>query len=248
MRRSTTTALGGARRHGPAVAHVPLQRHAVQCALVLALAAFAYLCWLMVLITVQYVPADVNVAFLRVKTAALAAPYYRYAFFAHVYTSIIVLLAGAPQFSTVLRQRYPALHRGLGRVYVGLVLATAAPTGLVMAYHANGGWTAQLSFVLQAVLWWAFTYRALATIRRGDVGAHRRYMLFSYAMTLSALTLRLWKWGIVAAWAPPPMDTYRAVAWLGWTVNLLAAYLYLEQGARHSVQTLHEPLPQARPF
>ncbi len=205
-------------------------RMAMRPASALALAGFGYLCWLMVLITWQYVPADLDVAFLRVKSVALSVPYYRYAFFAHVYTSLLVLLAGAPQFSTVLRERYPALHRGLGRVYVGLVLATAAPTGLVMAYHANGGWTAQLSFGLQAVLWWWFTYRALSTIRAGDVAAHSRYVCYSYAMTLSAITLRLWKWGIVAAWAPPPMDTYRVVAWLGWTVNLLAAVAWLKFG------------------
>lgn len=238
MQPSITIGLGGARRREAGVVKLPHQRLVIRLASCLALAAFAYLCWLMALITAQYVPADVDVAFLRVKTAALTAPYYRYAFFAHVYTSLVVLLVGAPQFSTVLRERYPTLHRGLGRVYVGLVLAAAAPTGLVMAYHANGGWTAQLSFALQAVLWWAFTYRALATIRRGDVAAHRRYVLYSYAMTLSALTLRLWKWGIVTAWAPPPMDTYRAVAWLGWTVNLLAAYLYLEQRERYGVRTL----------
>ena len=195
------------------------------------LALFAYLCWLMALITWQYVPARTDVAFLRIKTAALEQPYYAYAFFAHVFSSLAVLLAGAPQFSTRLRARWPVLHRHLGRAYVALVLIVAAPTGLVMAAHANGGWTAQASFGLQAVLWWGFTYQALATARRGDVPAHRRWMWRSYALTLSALTLRLLKWGIVAAWAPPPMDTYRAVAWLGWALNLALAETYLSRSA-----------------
>ena len=46
-------------------------------------------------------------------------------------------------------------------------------------------------------------------------------MIRSYALTLSAISLRLFKWIIVFIWAPPPMDTYRIVAWLGWVFNLV---------------------------
>ena len=48
-------------------------------------------------------------------------------------------------------------------------------------------------------------------------------MIRSYALTLSALTLRAWKWGITNSFELPPMDVYRAVAWLGWVPNLLLA-------------------------
>ncbi len=181
---------------------------------------FAYLCYLMLLITAQYLPLGLDVAFLRLKGSALAFPYYRHAFFAHVFASMVVMLIGVGQFSDSFRQNWPQLHRGFGKGYIGLVLLVAAPTGLVLALHANGGWVAQASFVLQALLWFGFTWRAYATIRRGDVTAHRRYMWRSYALTLSAISLRLFKWGIVWAFAPPPMDTYRIVAWLGWMVNL----------------------------
>jgi uncharacterized membrane protein len=189
--------------------------------------ALGYFAYLMALITLQYVPINFEVAFLRLKEAEISRPYYQWAFFGHVYTSIFVLIAGIGQFSKTLRTKWPSIHRNLGIVYVGLVLLIAAPTGLVMGIHANGGPWSQLSFCLQAILWFGFTWRALQLARRKDWTGHRAFMLRSYALTLSAVTLRLWKWGIVAVLAPPPMDTYRIVAWLGWLGNLLLVEWWL---------------------
>jgi hypothetical protein len=51
-------------------------------------------------------------------------------------------------------------------------------------------------------------------------------MIRSYALTLSAITLRAWKYAITNTVEVPPMDVYRAVAWLGWVVNLgVAEYI-----------------------
>ncbi|MBC6993716.1 DUF2306 domain-containing protein [Lewinella lacunae] len=181
----------------------------------------------MVLITWQYVPVNFAVAFLRLKQAEIALPYYRWAFFGHVYTSIFVLLLGGLQFIPALRRRWAVGHRWLGKAYVALVLLVAAPGGLVMGVHANGGWSAQLSFCLQAILWFVFTWRAFALARQRNWTEHRAFMLRSFALTLSAVSLRLWKWGIVFLFAPPPMDTYRLVAWLGWLGNLALVEGYL---------------------
>lgn len=53
--------------------------------------------------------------------------------------------------------------------------------------------------------------------------AHRIYMVRSFALTLSAITLRCWKVILVNFTTIPPMDRYRIIAWLGWTLNLLIA-------------------------
>jgi hypothetical protein len=45
-------------------------------------------------------------------------------------------------------------------------------------------------------------------------------MYRSYALTLSAISLRVFKLVIVALFHPNPMDVYVLVAWLGWVVNL----------------------------
>lgn len=192
-----------------------------------------FFAWLMLLITWQYVPARPDVAFLRVKQEVAGLWYYQLAFFTHVYSSIFVLLAGMLQFSSLLRRRFPAVHRWSGRVYIALILLLAGPSGLLMGYYGNGGWIAQTAFCLLALCWLWFTFMGWRTAVKGHIDAHRRWMYRSYALTLSAISLRLWKWGLVLLFAPKPMEVYRLVAWLGWVGNLLVAewmiYRYLSK-------------------
>jgi len=193
------------------------------------LGLFVWFVYLMLLITLQYVPAATDVAFLRIKPEEVALWYYPGVFFGHVYTSIFVLVLGGPQFVAVLRLRWPGVHRQTGKVYILLILLVAAPTGLVMGWHANGGPWSQLSFCLQAVLWWWFTWRAWRLALRQDWDSHRAFMLRSFALTLSAVSLRAWKWLIVMTLAPGPMDTYRVVAWLGWMGNLVVVEWWIRK-------------------
>jgi len=186
-------------------------------------AVVGYFSYLMLLITMQYIPLRLDVAFLNIKQEALSHRYYPIAFFAHVFTSIFALLLGTFQFSDTIRKVYPRVHRTFGKLYVLIVLCIASPSGLVIAMHANGGFHSKVSFVLQAVLWFYFTYSAFHFALQKEWGSHRNFMMRSYALTLSAISLRFFKWLIVAVFQLPPMDTYQIVAWLGWLVNLLIA-------------------------
>ncbi|MFT5602537.1 MAG: putative membrane protein [Flavobacteriales bacterium] len=186
-----------------------------------------YFIYLMILITWQYVPIDFKAAFLAVKEKEIQLPYYQVAFFSHVYTSIFVLIIGAFQFSNWLRTQHSSIHKNLGKIYIGLILLIASPTGLIMALHANGGTYSKLSFVLQAILWFTFTYLAYQHIRNKNWSKHRDFMIRSFALTLSAISLRLFKWIIVHTWELPPMDTYKIVAWAGWVINLIIAERYI---------------------
>ncbi|MEM6770934.1 MAG: DUF2306 domain-containing protein [Bacteroidota bacterium] len=191
---------------------------------------FAISVYLMVFITWQYVPIDFGAAFLRLKPEEIALPYYQWAFFGHVYTSIFVLLLGGLQLAKVIRIKWPGVHRSAGKAYVLLILGIAAPTGLIMGWHANGGPWSQLSFCLQAIIWFWYTLRAWTLASRADWPGHRAFMLRSFALTFSAVTLRTWKLGIVLIFAPPPMDTYRIVAWLGWVGNLVFVEWWIWRG------------------
>jgi uncharacterized membrane protein len=186
-----------------------------------------YFSYLMVLITIQYIPVRFDVAFLRIKQEEIKYLHYQISFFTHVYSSIFVLILGSFQFSDYVRKKYSKVHKALGKIYISLVLFFAGPTGLVMGYYANGGWIAQTSFCLLAILWMAFTYKAYIFARRKKWEQHKNYMYRSYALTLSAISLRLFKWIIASLFELPPMDTYIIVAWLGWVLNLLLAELII---------------------
>jgi len=110
---------------------------------------------------------------------------------AHFGIGAFVLLLGPFQFLPRLRARRPALHRWMGRFYVAgcLVSATAA---LVLAANAVAGPVAQTGFALLAVFWIVSTLTALIKAMQRKFTEHRRWMMRSYALTLAAVTLRLY--------------------------------------------------------
>lgn len=185
--------------------------------------------YLMVLITLQYVPIDFKAAFLVFKEVEIKHFYYQLAFFTHVYTSVFVLVFGLLQFSQTVRTKFTSLHRLLGKTYILLILVFAAPSGFIMGIHGNGGLSAKISFCLLSVLWFLFTLLAWLKIRKRNIEAHQKMMILSYALTLSAISLRLFKWIISNTIALPPMDTYRIVVWLAWLFNLGVAFLIIRK-------------------
>ncbi len=195
-------------------------RAAFNTGLLLTLAFFTFL---MARITAAYLPYNTDVGFLRIKQSYIDIDHWRIAFFVHVYMSFWVLLAGFTQFSSTIRDYYPKWHQLFGYVYVADVLFITGPAGLLMGVYANGGIPSKISFVTLAVLWIFFTATALVKARNGDYVSHRNFMMRSFALTLSALTLRAWKWSITNSFELPPMDVYRAAAWLGWVPNLAIA-------------------------
>lgn len=203
----------------------------------LCLAVYAYFCYLMVTIVLQYIPYHTDVAFLGIKQDVIGLLHYRIAFFTHVYTSLCVLPAGFIQFNAGIQKQHKRLHRYSGWIYVVFVILLVAPSGFIMGLYANGGFFSQLSFCLLSVLWFYSTVQAVFAIRRKNYVDHRKWMIRSFALTLSAITLRAWKYIIVYLFHPPPMDTYRMVAWLSWVVNLLIAEIiitkYLQNEKSH---------------
>lgn len=188
---------------------------------ILLIAGFGYFFWLMLKITLEYVPLDPNVSFLMIKqTEVHDRPEYLWFFYTHVYTSIFVLLAG---FLAILRKdfRLKNFHRNAGKIYIFLILLFAAPSGIYMGIFANGGFLSKISFIILGSLWWFFTFKAYQLARQKKFKEHKQWMWRSFALTISALTLRIWKVIIVYLFHPNPMDVYQIIAWLGWIPNIL---------------------------
>lgn len=184
---------------------------------------YSFFCYLLFQITIQYIPINTDTAFLRIKQDYIHLIHYRVAFFAHVFSSIFVLLAGFTQFSKVIYQKLPKVHRRMGWFYVLIVILLAGPSGFVIGIYANGGLSSQIAFCLLAILWMFFTFKAVQSIRNKNITNHKEWMIRSFSLALSAITLRAWKYIIVAVFHARPMDTYIIVAWLGWVLNLLIA-------------------------
>jgi len=199
---------------------------------IVALAALAFFTWMMLKITLEYWPVRSDAAFLRIKQQYLGIRHWEMAFWTHVFTSMLPLLAGFTQFSPWILRKRPRIHRLMGKTYVLSVCFVTGPASLVMAFYANGGITSRIAFATLAILWLFTTAMGWRKISSRDWKAHREWMIRSYALTISAITLRVWNYLIVMAFAPPPMDTYRIVAWLGFVPNLIFAEWWIRKGRK----------------
>jgi hypothetical protein len=177
----------------------------------------------MLQITLPYFSENYITGFLLTKQAILHMNAWRWSFFIHISTSIFVLLFGVFQFIKAIQVRYTAFHRALGKAYVFIVLFLAAPSGLVMALYANGGWWARISFIIISLLWWIFTFKAWRDIMNKKLQSHIANMTRSYALTLTAITLRTYVVVLPSLIHLHAKEMYTLVAWLSWVPNLLVA-------------------------
>jgi hypothetical protein len=152
----------------------------------------------------------------------------------HVAAGVTALLVGPLQFVRRIRVGRPAVHRSAGVAYL-LACAIGAPAGFMLALGTTAGPVAGVGFAVPAVLWPLFTWfgwRAAVERRFTD---HREWMLRSYALTATAITLRL----MIPASALLGLEfvaAYRVIAWLAWTANL-ALFEYYIRRTRASAAT-----------
>jgi uncharacterized membrane protein len=164
-------------------------------------------------------------------------PWIQAAFYVHVVGGGIALLLSPLQFAASLRARVPRLHRIAGRIVLASI-GLAGVAGLVLAPLSLAGPVGTAGFGTLAVLWVTFAAAALRAIRRGDVGAHRRWVVRTFALTYAAVTLRLWLGALIAVQvALLGVDgdaafarAYLLVPFLSWIPNLLVAELLLRRG------------------
>lgn len=200
-----------------------------------------YFSWQMYRIVWPYTSGAWDIDFLLTKQMIIHLDHYRFAFYGHIYSSLIVLVSGAFLFSTEVLRRWPQVHRLIGKFYVGLVLGLSAPTALIMGFYANGGWPAALSFIILAPLWWYTTWMGYRTIRNRNVQAHRRWMLRSYALTFSAVTLRGAQMLLGQFLELDPTFQYVLVSWGSWLLNLalIEGYIYCRKNRAYHRYTRH---------
>lgn len=198
---------------------------------ILVFSPFAAFTLLMISKVIPYFTFEYAVNFLSTKTdEVLHTPAFMWAFYIHISTSAVVLLAGLPQFLTTLVKQLPLLHRYSGRVYVFTILALAGPSGFVLALYANGGLPAKVGFSLQCIVWWYVTYMAYHHVRQKNYRLHIDWMVRSYAITLAALSLRTEGYLMHYFFQTKPIETYVTITWLSWVGNWLIAEILLSAG------------------
>ena len=144
----------------------------------------------------------------------------------HVLGSGTALLLGGFQFAARIRNRWRAVHRNVGRIYLISVLVGGIG-GLAVATTAAGGVVGRCGFGLLALVWLYSAWQAYAAVRRGDIRQHRVWMVRNFALTFAAVTLRLQLGVLTEGLGVPFAGAYPLVAWSSWVPNLIVAEWFI---------------------
>ena len=167
----------------------------------------------------------------------------------HVLCGTVAIVTCCLQVWPVLRQRYPKVHRVSGRLYVAAGVLPGGLAGLAVAYASPSGLSMQMSTMTTSVLWIGTAVVGLRMARQGRIADHRRWMVRSFALTMSIVVSRVL--GVVydhtilpvpGAGADIPtliawgQERAGLASWPGWILPLLVVEWWLverEASARH---------------
>ena len=190
-----------------------------------------YASYLLILLSLPYLEIRRGIDFLQTKQLIYHIKHWKYSFYIHVFSSILIITSGLFQFSKTVLNKYAKVHRVSGFVYLVTTLLISGPAALVMSFYANGGYPAQTSFVILSILWLGSTFMAYYYVRKKDYVTHGKWMTRSYALTLSAVSLRLYSYLFdVFHFTMNPVDLYILISWISWVPNLIVAEIFIKRG------------------
>ncbi|MBK6525661.1 MAG: DUF2306 domain-containing protein [Crocinitomicaceae bacterium] len=195
----------------------------------------AMLAMILFVITASYLSFKSDVNFLLVKQDIVNDPIWRPTFYIHVISGMLVILVGPFQFLKSFRTKFLNWHKLGGKIYAYSILLLAAPTGLIMAFYAEGGLWSTVAFSIMSILWFVTTLMAVIKIKQRKIEEHKMWMMRSYALSFAAVTLRL----LVPLFSLFILDNEDLItvstAWLSWMLNLLVA-----EGMIFAIQQKHK--------
>lgn len=176
--------------------------------------------------TAEYLSFRSDINFLLVKQDVVFDAIWRSSFYVHIISSMVILIIGPINFIKKWRQRNLKLHKKLGKIYAYGIMLLAAPSGLIMAFYAEGGIWSTVSFIIMSVLWFATTYMAVKSVINKKILQHQKWMMRSYALTFAAVTLRLLV-PLFSYWELDDQFIIVSTAWLSWMLNLGIVELFI---------------------
>jgi uncharacterized membrane protein YozB (DUF420 family) len=112
--------------------------------------------------------------------------------YTHIGLGVVYLLGAPLQLWQPFRVRHYAVHRRMGRVLATLAIVSGVTGVIFGARYAFGGPPESAAAVVFGSWFLVSLVAAVRAIRRGDVVAHRRWMIRAFMMGLAVGTIRMW--------------------------------------------------------
>ncbi len=179
-----------------------------------------FICFEIIRISIPYYTPDFGKGFLIGKEEIWS--FYKFALYAHIIFAPLAFLLTIPQ---ILYPKWSA-HRSIGKAYVIVVLLLAAPSGLIMAFFAHGGWMGKVLFLSLSILWIFYTYLAFSNAKKNQFDLHRKFAIGSFILCNSAILLRLFHYLNLKLDLLNSGNTYVIISFLSWVPILIMYEIY----------------------
>lgn len=146
----------------------------------------------------------------------------------HILPGALFLSLATLQFIPGMRQKHLQFHRWSGRFLVALGLVIGS-SSLIMSFRMNiGGPNETAATTLFGIVFLVCLIRAFLLIRRKEVARHREWMIRAYAVALGVAATRPIVGMFFAFRRLTPHEFFGIAFWLGFTITLMAAELWID--------------------
>jgi uncharacterized membrane protein len=151
---------------------------------------------------------------------------------AHVIPAMLFMILGPLQFVKGLRAKHPLLHRWSGRIFL-VASAVVGITGLRMAFGKTiGGMDEKAAITLFGTFFLLALAIGLWYAMHRQFAQHREWMIRGYAIGLAVATIRpimgvFFASAVARGLTPQPHEFFGTAFWIGFTLQLIAAELWI---------------------
>ena len=168
---------------------------------------------------------------------------------AHVIPAMLFMILGPLQFVKRLRAKHPRIHRWSGRVFL-LSSGVVGITGLRMALGKTiGGLDEKAAILLFGTFFLVALAKALWHAMHRQFAQHREWMIRGYAIGLAVATIRpimgmFFAGAIARGHVPQPSEFFGTAFWIGFTLQMIAAELWINCTRPSAGTALPIPAPR----
>jgi len=156
--------------------------------------------------------------------AATYTDYYwprRFGLVPHIAGGMVAILVGLAQLWLGLTGRTGALHRTLGRIYLGAVAVASAGAYYLALTIGRESFAYAAGLFGLASAWVITTSMAYVSIRHRAIEQHREWMIRSYVVAFAFVTFRLLDKPLIAWNVAKDTEVWSMMAFACWAVPLL---------------------------